>query len=224
MKNIKALFVLLLITVAINSHAQEYFEGEIQYAISYEAINPNIPIAVLETEMGTSFTAYIKEDRYTTIYSGTGQLGWTKIITRLDQGYSYTEFEKSDTIVKSKFGSEKNELLFIEKNKAAKKIVLGTLCESVSMEYKPGDPEAFYESYKGTYYFDPRYALNSALYENYVDGFWNLYVKESGAISIRSETEFSPFFKAIQEATTIEAKKMDLSLFEPNPLKVIKEE
>ena len=62
------------------------------------------------------------------IYHGKGQQGWMKIIVRLDKGYSYTEFEKLDTITKSKFGTEKNDLIRFERNQNDEKIILGEKC------------------------------------------------------------------------------------------------
>ena len=158
------------------------------------------------------------------IYHGTGELGWMKIIVRLDQGYSYTEYEKKDTISKTKFGLEKNKLLEFNHNSDNKKKVLGELCESITMEYQSSDPKSFFQTYRGKYYFNPKYRLNPELYKNYSDGFWNLYVKESKSISIRNEIEFYPLFKTFQEAISIDEKKIPLKTFEPNSEKVIFEQ
>ncbi|WP_394751261.1 hypothetical protein [Spongiimicrobium salis] len=216
------LLLVFYIFFIVSLNAQEYFEGELQYKITYESNNGNLPISVLEREFGKSFTAYVKEDRYAMIYHGEGQNGWMKTIVRLDQGYSYTEFEKLDTIVKTKFGSEKNNLMKFDRNANNKKEILEETCESVTLEYKPMDPNSFFSEMRGTYYFNPKYKLNAALYSEYTDGFWNLFVKESQSISIRNETEFYPLFKSIQEAISIEEKSMDDSIFEPNPNKVLK--
>lgn len=219
------LFSLLtfLFALTINSYSQDYFEGEINYTTAYTSLNPSIPTDFLETELGTSFTAYIKEDRYVMLNHATGEKGWAKVTIRLDQGYSYTETEKSDTIVKSKFGNDNNELLKFKRNTDDKKEVLGTLCESVTISYKPINTKTYFHKFNGTYYFDPQYKLNVELYKNYTDGYWNLFVEESGAISIRNETEYFPLFKVIQEAISIEKKEIPLHIFEPNPSKVIVE-
>lgn len=224
MKIFKIINSLILLLLVSNIYGQEYFEGEINYKIKYEPINPNIPTNYLETELGKTFTAFVKEDRYAMIYQATGQKGWLKVIVRLDQGYSYTEFERSDTIVKTKFGKQKEELIKFNRNSANKKEILGELCESVSITYKSTDPESFFQMFNGTYYFDPRYKLNKNLYENYTDGFWSLYVEESESISIRNETEFYPLFKAVQEATSITEKQIPFSIFEIDENKVITEE
>ncbi|MBQ4804996.1 hypothetical protein J8L88_19180 [Aquimarina sp. MMG015] len=214
----KTILFLLLIS---NMFGQEYFEGQIEYKIEYEPINPNIPRSYLSTELGDSFTAFVQEDRYTMIYNGKGELGWMKIIVRLDEGYSYTEYEKKDTITKAKFGLEKDKLLEFSRNPDDKKIVMDELCESITINYQPSDPKSFFKTFRGKYYFNPKYKLNSKLYENYTNGFWNLFVKESNSISIRNETEFYPFFKATQEAISIDEKKIPSKIFEPNNSKVI---
>ncbi|RNC89219.1 MAG: hypothetical protein ED555_06885 [Allomuricauda sp.] len=65
---------LLTITLLIqfNGQSQEYFEGKIHYKIEYETINKNIPDGLLEIQMGDSFDAYVKEDKYVMIYNGKG--------------------------------------------------------------------------------------------------------------------------------------------------------
>ena len=64
MKTIPFVLVLFLIFAAQQMQAQEYFEGEIEYTTTFEVINKKIPLALLITEMGDAFTAYIKEDKY----------------------------------------------------------------------------------------------------------------------------------------------------------------
>lgn len=216
----KTITVLLLLFVSI-SYGQDYFEGQIEYKIEYETLNPNISKDYLSREFGDSFTAFVQEDRYAMIYHATGELGWMKIIVRLDEGYSYTEYEKKDTISKTKFGLEKSKLLKFEHNPDDKKKVLGELSESITLEYESLDPDSFITVFKGKYYFNTKYKLNPKLYENYTDGFWNLFVKKSKSISIRNETEFYPYFKTNQEAVTIDKKKIPSNIFEPNTSKVI---
>jgi hypothetical protein len=213
----------LFLTIA-TGYTQEYFEGEIQYNIEYVALNKNISTEYLKKEVGGSFTAYVKEDRYAMIYHAGGTNGWMKIIVRLDQGYYYTEFEKQDTIARTKFAPEKRELFLFERNHDEKKEVLGEMCESVTINHHPGDDIPFAKEIRSVHYFSPKYRLNKEKYKDYGNGFWNDYVKESGAISIRNETEYAPFFKSISEAVSIEEKKVPSSLFEPNSHKTLKEE
>lgn len=221
MKHLIKLPLFFLFIFISNIYGQDYFEGELKYKIEYKSLSPSISTNFLETEFGNSFSAYVKEDRYAMIYHAKGKQGWMKIIVRLDKGYSYTEFEKSDTITKSKFGNEKDKLLEIKRNSDNKKEILGEYCESITIKYEPTDPKSFFQSFKGRYYFNPKYRLNSKLYKNYTDGFWNLFVQESESISIRNEAEFFPLFKSIAEAISIEQKEISFEMFEPNTSKMI---
>ncbi|MEM7187010.1 MAG: hypothetical protein AAF466_10155 [Bacteroidota bacterium] len=202
-------------------HGQEYFEGVIQYNVSYQQLNENISVEYMEQEMGTAFTAYVKEDRYSMIYNAKGFNGWMKIVVRLDKGYSMVEYEKSDTIIKTPFGPETAKLLQFERNAAEKREVMGELCESVTMRYEASQSKAIYESFKGVYYFSPKYKLNASLYKEYKESFRNLYAEETGAISLRNEQEIAPYFISIAEAVSIDPKEISDKLFEPNPNKVV---
>jgi len=221
MKDIYQLKFILLLFFISNAYGQEYFEGEIHYKISYEPMNQKIPIAYLEKEMGSSFTAYVQEDRYLMKYHAEGENGWMKIIVDLKEGYTYTESEKQDTISKTKFGINTDKLINFARNIEDKKQLLGEECESISISYEPSDPRAFYQTFNGKYYFNPKYKLNAKLYENYSDGFWNLYVKEAQSISVRNETEFYPLFRSIQEAVSIEEKVIPDDMFDLDPTKYV---
>jgi len=224
MKYIFKISLLFILSYSSSSQAQDYFKGIIQYKVSYESLHPNIQKQVLERSLGTSFTAYILEDRYATVYNIEGDKGWRKVIVRLDEGYTYTEYEKSDTIVKSKFGNSNEKLITAKKNKQSPKEVLGEKCQSVTLTTENTDPDAWYTLHSGTYYYSPKYKLNPQQYEGYVDGFWNEYVERAKAVSIWNKNEFRPYFTSISEATSIEEKEVDLTFFNPTTGKIIVED
>ena len=219
-KTIKLQFIFIFLCIT-HSYAQEYFEGVVNYTISYESLNKNIPKSLFETQIGTKMTAYIKEDRYAMVFDGKGELGWSKTIVRLDEGYTYTEYEKNDTIIKEKFGNIKDTLIDFKRNKNDKKIIFNESCQSISLSYKSDDSEAYFSETYGTYYFNPKYKLNSKLYKNYTDGFWNLYVEETEAVSLRNEIELRPLLRAVQEAESISKEELSNKYFEPNKEKTI---
>jgi hypothetical protein len=221
MNNIRLYFNLVFLCIINICCSQDYFEGVIEYRISYESLNENIPVAFFETELGAAVTAYIKEDRYAMVHQGTGEMGWSKTIVRLDQGFTYTEYEKSDTITKSKFGDEQEILLEFKRNTNDFKTVLNLPCESITLNIKSKDEDALFDEYLGKYYFHPKYKLNPEYYKNYTDEYWNLYVEEARAVSLRNEMVAKPYFKAVQEAVEITEEKVTDRLFEPNEDKVI---
>jgi len=217
---IQLVFVFLSVS---NGNTQEYFEGKIEYMVTYETLSPDIYVSYLEKEIGTSFTAYIQEDRFAMIYHATGEQGWMKAIIRLDENYTYIEYEKSDVIVKTKFGSQDYKFIALRRNLKDQKEVLGELCESVSIEYNDQNSDPFYKNFKGTYYFNPKYKLNTKLYKNYTEGLWNLITEETGTISLRNESEYGNLFKSVEQATAIEQKSIPNAMFEPNAAKKVYE-
>ena len=221
MKKTKVLVILISVLWANLCLSQKYFEGVIQYKISYESLNENIPVEFFRSELGSAITAYFKEDRFAMVHQGNGELGWMKTIVRLDQGYTYTEYAKSDTITKKQFGKDQEILLEFKPNKGDIKEVLNLPCESITLNIKMKDANEVFSEVHGTYYFHPKYKLNPKHYNNYSDEFWNLYVEESEAVSLRHDIVAKPYFKAVQEAVEIKEEKVTDRIFEPNEEKVI---
>ncbi|GGG25253.1 hypothetical protein GCM10011344_27400 [Dokdonia pacifica] len=213
--------LILTILIVQNIYGQDYFEGEILYNVTYESLDQNISSSILEREMGKSFSAYIKEDKYQLFYDAKGKLGWIKVSVFLNEGYTLTEYEKSDTLIKSPFGSQKEKLIDFKVISSNQKEVLGKMCKSILIHYESLNENSFFKEFRGTYYYYDEYKLNPKLYEKYTDGFWNLYVKESESVSLRNETEFLPFFRAIQEAVKITPKKIPDTIFNSNPNKYL---
>ncbi len=211
-----------LLLVSISGFSQDFFEGQIHYKIEYETINKGIPDGFLEVQMGDSFDAFIKEDKYIMVYNAKGELGAMKTIVRLDEGFSYLIYEQSDTIYKSRLDSRKNKLLALRRVNNEKKEVLGELCEYVILDYETNEPNTFFKIVRGKHFFNPKYALNAEKYRNYTSGFWNLYVNESQAISIRNEHEYEGLYKSVSFATVIEEKKIPDELFLMDNDKIIK--
>ncbi len=221
---IKVILIKLLILI-ITGHlsAQEYFEGQIDYKIDYKSMNENLPEILLSQVMGDSFTAYIREDRYVMIYNSKADLGWTKTIIRLDQGYRYIEYENSDTIYKSDLRQNQAKLIELRKDIEETKTVLGETCPSIKLKYESTDPNAIFKINDGIYYYSPKYKLNADLYKIYNSGFWNKYVELSKAISIRNEHIYEGFFKSISQAVKITESEISDSIFILNENKIIVE-
>ncbi len=209
---LSSIFLILLFSIS-KIEAQAFFEGELSYKIEYEIINKNIPKGMLEKQMGDSFKAFVKEDKYIMLLNTTGEFGWTKTTVRLDEGYSYIEYEKLDTIYKFKHDINKSELLKISRSSNDRKKILNEECEYVTLNYRSTNPNSAFGIIKGKHYFSPKYKLNADKYKNYKSDFWNLYVKESGAISIRNEHFYEGIFKSVSEVTQILEKDISDELF-----------
>ncbi len=96
------------------------------------------------------------------------------------------------------------------------------MCESITLKYESTDPSSAFKITDGKHYFNPKYKLNYEKYKNYTSGFWNLYVKESGAISIRNEHLYEGMFKSVSQAVSVIEKKVPEELFIINESKIIK--
>ncbi|MDT0539075.1 hypothetical protein [Croceitalea sp. P059] len=215
--------VLAFFILSFLSYSQEYFEGKIHYTIEYETINKNIPDGYLETQMGDSFNAFVKEDKYIMVHNGTGELGAMKTIIRLDEGFSYVIYENSDTIYKSPLNLEKNKLLILKKVTNEKKEVLGEMCDYVSIDYENNDPNSFFKVVRGKHFFNPKYKLNPEKYKNHTSGFWNQFVDLSQSICIRNEHEYEGLFKSVSYATEIKQENIPEAMFLMDSTKIIKQ-
>ncbi len=215
------IITLIICLLSQVTFAQDFFEGQIDYKNTFISLHDNIDTAMLAKELGDSCTAYIKPDKYALIYNAKGSSGWMKVIVNLNEGFSYTEYQNNDTITKEDISVVKEKLLIFERDLEPKKDILGEECSSITMSYEPLNSEEFYTSITGTYHYNPKYSLDTELYKNNKSGFWNLYVNEAKAISLRNEIEFSPYFKSIQEAVSIVQQPIDESHFIVNTDKTI---
>lgn len=145
-----------------------------------------------------------------------------KSIIRLDEGFSYLLYENSDTIYKSSLEIINDKLLNLKIVTNDKKEVFGEMCDYVILDYKTGDPNAFFKVVRGKHYFNPKYRLNSKMYKDYKSGFWNQYVNEANAISIRNEHEYEGLFKSVSYATDIIEQEISDEIFVIDSDKFIK--
>ncbi|GAB5399226.1 MAG: hypothetical protein Aureis2KO_08110 [Aureisphaera sp.] len=221
MKHQLILVQLILFICSTTLYAQNYFEGQIDYKIEYESLNENIPKEYLATLIGDSFTAYVKEDKYVMIYNSKGEQGWSKTIVRLDEGFSYLEYEKSDTIIKSRLDENSDKLIALRKETDQKRMILGEMCPSIVLKYESTDPDFPFKITDGRHYYNPKYRLNPEQYKNYTSGFWNKYIELSEAVSIRNEHVFAGFFKSVSEAVKIEERKIPESTFTLDRNKIV---
>lgn len=222
--NFLVVIFFLLCTVS-DAFSQEYYEGELYYKINYFDVSSEGKLSeqILIKEMGDSLSVYIKEDKFAMIHNTKGKLGAKRTVFLLNEGFGYVDFEKSDTILKINLNEESGKLLRFDKSRDDKRVVLGNLCESLTIEFESIDKKDLFRKHTGKYYYtSEKYRLNPKFYINYKSNFWNLYVQESGAISLRNEIEYFPLFRFVQEAYASVKRKLPDSIFEINEKKYIK--
>lgn len=216
---------LLFFLVFSNSMlSQDFFEGEMYFKVSYKSLDKNLASEkAMISELGDSITSYIKEDKFVLLRNSKGKYGKRKTIFFLEKGFSYVEYENLDTIFKYNIKKKPGILLKFKRN-TEKKYILNNNCESITIEYKPKQSKnQFFNKISGEYFFSSsKFKLNSKIYSNYKSNFWNLYVQESGAVSLKSIVKYFPFFESTQEAYAIIKRKLPESIFIVNKDKFIK--
>ncbi|WP_430427346.1 hypothetical protein [Maribacter litoralis] len=213
---IKILLIVLTTTVFFNAQSQEYFEGEVHFKTKYEPLIENVPEELLVQEFGDTLIGYVQEKRYLMKSNTSGATGDQTLIMMMDENLIYYVQEKSDTIFRYPINKVEEELLDIHKIQDETKIVLGDVCPAVILNTKNNDSESPFTVSLGKYYYNPKYKLNKKAYENHKSGHWNLFVNESGAISVRNEVRHEPIYKSIMEAFLILPKEIPDVLFDIN--------
>lgn len=219
---IQPLVFILALLISAPMFGQDYFEGEIEYKISYESLSRDVSASSLIALTGDKHWAYVKEDKFITIFESKKSIGTVKILVRLDEGYRYVMEERSDTIEKYRIDISTDKLISLKKDYAVKKEVLGELCSSITVIYEMMNGGESIGIKKNTYYYSPKYPLNPERYLIYRQGYWDRYAELARAFSIRNEVEYEDQFRIISEAVSIEEKSIPDSVFELDPNKVIK--
>ncbi|RNC86012.1 MAG: hypothetical protein ED557_04375 [Balneola sp.] len=203
---------------AVAQNSSEYFEGEVTFSVEHESINSEIPTDYFYYLFGNSMTGIVTEKKYKTITKSLG-LGISTTYYDLENKKVYMESSESDTIRWYPLDEENGELISVQRNKEEKKFLFDGLRESVTIEYIPNNPNI--ERIVGTFYFHPDYKLNKELYANHKYSFWNLFINESGSISIRNESYIYPLFKSIAQVTNIEEREVLDSELEFDKTKIL---
>lgn len=198
--------------------AKVYFEGEVKFRIESASLNPNIADKVIQDIIGGEMIGIVSENKYKVIninQEGDTLVGYYDL---LDQKVYY-DYENRDTIWWYSLNEAPGELISIQRNEKPQKEIMGKERESVTIRYL--SKEAYIDEFEGTYYFHPDYHLNRAAYSSHKENFWNLFVNETGAISIRNEVIARPLYTALYEAYEIKERDVSESEFEMDKNKVI---
>ncbi len=206
-----------------NAYSQSYFEGDLYYEISYHIDNDKLSKRDLIRGIGDSLSVYLKEDKFITVHNSKGKLGKRKTIFLLKEGFGYIDYEKSDTILKFDLSKKSGNLMKFIRNEDKKRVVMGNVCKSITIEYSFKNSK-YFKKHFGNYFFSTsKYQLNPIYYKGFRNNFWNLYAEESGAISLRNEIEYFPFYKYTQQVYASIKRKLPDSMFIIDKNKYIKQ-
>jgi len=208
-------------TKASTQSITDYFQGEVYFSIDVQSLNPEMPDSVFTQFTGTDMIGYVGEDHYKVqFFSGDYLL--TEVYYDLIEKKIYYDGINSDTIYWASLEKEPGELISAKRNQKEKKKIRGAIRESITITYIPIDP--YLERIEGTYYFDETHKLNKSKYVNHKSNFWNLFIRESGSISIRNEVYYYPFYRATYQAHKIVERPISPKELEVPDNKIITEE
>ncbi|MEM9824305.1 MAG: hypothetical protein AAF985_24685, partial [Bacteroidota bacterium] len=125
-----------------------------------------------------------------------------------------------DTIYQYSLEESSGELLEFRRDKTPRKVILGDSCESVFIRYFPRLEPGITEV-QVRYYFHPKYRADPRFYKKHKISFWNLFIEETGAISLRNEVINYPRYKVLYKAEEIIEQPIEEKAFEINPNKTV---
>lgn len=191
-------FLFLLLITPLISRSQ-VFEGKISYTNSYRSKTPHLNDQQLETMMGTNQDYYIKGPDYKSIFNGT----FVKMqLYRSIENRSYTLTAKSDSLYWEDYRKNNHIATRFEVEKA-KDTVMGVVCD-VLIVYTPKT--------KTSYYYNAKYAVDPANFEQHNYGNWNYLLSKTKALPLKTISENDQFI-LISTAVSITPMKLEGGLF-----------
>lgn len=185
----------LILTLLSASVFGQTFEGKIFYNTTYESKLPNMSSEQFTVMMGNNQEYLTKNGNYKSITNGKF-LQW-QLYSKTDRKL-YTKMANSEIIFWNDVSINADEVVKIEINKAATK-VLGYTCDEVVLTCKSGIQK---------YYFNAAFGVDISLFEEHLYGNWYNYLKEAKAFPLKSIIENAQF-TLVSTATEIKEMKLD---------------
>jgi hypothetical protein len=188
----KKLFFLVIILRSLVAAAQP-FEGEIIYKISVKTKFPAVSDEQWTKMIGTKQEYYTKQGKYKSVTNGT-LMEWQLYSNKDNKIYA----KGTSSIVVWNDGSVNNDKVIkaeIRKNAA---VILGYSCDELTLTCKSGVQK---------YYFSSKLPVEVKLYENHKFSNWYEYLKNAGALPLKTIIETD---QLVMETVATEVKPMKL--------------
>jgi hypothetical protein len=208
----KILITLIAVTLYISGSSQKYFEGTVEYEISFESSNPGITENLLKDIFGAKVKFHLRDGTYMRDYVDENGNSLRKFIYNAPENRLFiVSSADPDTV----YYSDASEKLFdnytITKGKT--ETILDCACPSKVIRYR------YYEkAFKDTvntkleYFFCHKIAVNPDYYKNYY--IWSDIIKEEKSLAIKFTEETEGYFKIIYTAKKIEPKTLQKEIFD----------
>lgn len=206
--------IILSLFILLNNglQAQNFFEGYIEYNVTYESFIPDISADDLKERMGTKHRYYVKNDNYIreSMDEDDSPVFFNIYIGKEKKTYDIS-IHNPDTI----FYHPVTDTIFSisDIKEGGKEIILGHSCKSVSLVLSS------YSNYlqdtsriKLTYYFSDQLPVNPDWYKGYV--YWADLVHKYKGIALKFSEEMVGYYKVTYTAVQIVKESLEDSLFE----------
>ena len=192
--------------------SQKYFEGVVEYDITYESVSPDMPIDELKQAIGTQLKFYHKNGTYIREYINEKGSSIHKIMYLAADNKVYNiNMPDPDTIL---FYNAKEKLFEDYKIiKGPAENILGCTCPSRIISYNYYE-ESFDDTVGITleYYFCHQLPVNPDYYKNYA--IWYELLKEEKSVALKFTEEWKGYFKVFYTAKKIDHVSLSEKIFE----------
>ena len=208
----KNILALLAFIFCLSGFSQKYFEGVVEYDITFQSSNPALNVDGLKEIFGIKMKFYHKDGSYMREYFNDkgNPIRKFSYVTSTNRLY-ITDVLKADTI----YYSDASEKLFDNYQiiNGPTDTVLDCICPSNVITYR------YYEKLlgdtldmKAEYFFCHQLPVNPDYYKNYF--LWYDIIKKQKSVAIKFSEETVNFFKMTYTATKIEHTKLTKEIFE----------
>jgi hypothetical protein len=208
----KIFIILVTVTLYITGFSQKYFEGTVDYDITYAISNPGIPEDALKSYFGTKMTFSHKDGTYMREYFDENGKSLRKYIYLATDNKLYVvDMNDTDTVYVSDAAEKLTENYKIVKG--PNETILGCNCPSHVITYKYFE-KAFRDTVntKLEYYFCHDLPVNPEYYKNYY--IWYDVVKQEKSVAIKFTEDTEGFFMLTYTGKKINKIKVDDKVFE----------
>ena len=208
----KSFLILLTFLLCIPGFSQKYFEGVVEYEITFQASSPDINEAALKRIFGTKLKFYYKEGTYMREYLNENDNSIRKYIYLATNNRMYfVEMKDQDTITFHDASDKPFENYQIVKGETD--TILDCSCPSWKINYRHFEKN-FNDTinFREQYFFCHQLPVNPDYYKNYY--IWSEVIKKEKSVALKFTEEMEGYFKIFYTAKKINPVKVDDHVFE----------
>ncbi len=191
--------IVLFLVLSVSLIKAQSFEGVITYTNVLTSKTPRMTNEQLTAMLGSRIDYFYKNGIYKSTTNGSASQ-WQLYVPK--ENRVYTKTAGSENLYWSDAAVNSDEVLSSSVKKNALKI-LEYNCDALILNCRSGTQ---------TYYYNKELAIDANLFKNHHYGNWYAFLKQSGALALKTVIE-TPQFRLESTASSIKKKKLDDTLF-----------